>query len=194
MVRENLRRIANGSLRLHARDSMQERGDLTQLFHDNRTALKAFLYAKLRNPDDVEEALQDVFLRLHTIAPEAEIAAPRAFLFRIAGNLAIDMLRQQRRLQQRGAGAGAVDINDYAHALGSNEPSSERSLISREVLRRVLERLEALPEKTRRVFIMHRVEGKSYAAIAAQLGVTQKAIEYHMTRALADLRIAQEED
>lgn len=161
-----------------------------ELYRDNVRALRAFLKVKLQNPDDVEDVLQDVYVRLSNISDDVTIGAPKAFIFKIAANLAIDLLRQRRRHEQSGAGASALDAHDNENLLPSDEPSAEQVMISRETARRVLDGLERLSAKTKRVFIAHRFEGQSYAEIARELKVTVKAVEYHMTQALLHLRIA----
>ena len=63
--------------------------------------------------------------------------------------------------------------------------------IEAEELRRVYRRaLLAMPRRTRRIFLMHRLKGMSYREIASELGVGEKGVEYHMMRALARCRRA----
>ena len=58
-------------------------------------------------------------------------------------------------------------------------------------LRRVYRRaLLALPPKTRRIFLMHRLQQMSYCEIAEHFGISNQGVEYHMMRALARCRIA----
>jgi RNA polymerase sigma-70 factor (ECF subfamily) len=57
-------------------------------------------------------------------------------------------------------------------------------LVAERQLELVQGALAALPEKTRYVFLLHRFEGHTYATIAARLGLSAKAVEYHMSRAL----------
>lgn len=55
------------------------------------------------------------------------------------------------------------------------------------MLGRALIALDALPERTRSIFLLHRIDGYSYPEIADQLGVSRKAVEKHMTRAIKHL-------
>lgn len=50
--------------------------------------------------------------------------------------------------------------------------------------------LRAMPSKTRRIFLMHRIRCMTYAEIAEKLGIGGKGVEYHMMRALARCRRA----
>ena len=58
-------------------------------------------------------------------------------------------------------------------------------------LRRIFRRtLRAMPRRTRRVFLMHRLRGMTYRQISERLGIGEKGVEYHMMRALARCRRA----
>ena len=54
----------------------------------------------------------------------------------------------------------------------------------------VADTLRLLPEQTRRVFVMSRMEHKSGLEIAQALGLSLKGVEYHMSKALKELRVA----
>ena len=58
-----------------------------------------------------------------------------------------------------------------------------------EIRRKVREALDRLPAKTRRIFIASRVEGRTYAQIAAVEGVGVKSVEFHIGKALRQLRV-----
>jgi RNA polymerase sigma-70 factor (ECF subfamily) len=65
--------------------------------------------------------------------------------------------------------------------------SPERVLLGKEALVRATAVLLELPERTRMVFVMRRLEGMRYLDIAARLGISVSAVEKHMTRAMAHL-------
>jgi len=63
-------------------------------------------------------------------------------------------------------------------------PSSEQRAEFIEALERIADALEALPEKPRRAFIRFRLEGRSQAEIAAELGVSVSMVKKYIARAL----------
>jgi RNA polymerase sigma-70 factor (ECF subfamily) len=75
----------------------------------------------------------------------------------------------------------------------SDTPAGERVLIAREELARVEAALEALGERAREAFRLHRIEGLAQRAIAAQLGVSLSTIESDMRRAYRAIMDARED-
>jgi RNA polymerase sigma-70 factor (ECF subfamily) len=65
--------------------------------------------------------------------------------------------------------------------------SPERTVIGRENLDAVRAALDELPEKTRRIFLMNRIDGIPHRRIAEQMGITDEAVYYHVRRALERL-------
>jgi RNA polymerase sigma-70 factor (ECF subfamily) len=74
-----------------------------------------------------------------------------------------------------------------------DEASPERLLIGRENLSAVRAALDALPERTRRIFLMNRIEQISHRRIAEMLGISDEAVYYHIRRALERLAVLRDE-
>ena len=69
------------------------------------------------------------------------------------------------------------------------DETTERSVAFNELLEAIDRGVEGLPKKTRKVFQLNRLEGKSVPEIANVLNLSEKAIEYHITRSLKQLRL-----
>ncbi len=149
-----------------------------------REALARFLRARMGPAGDVEDVLQDVYLRVAAIDAGADIQNPRAYLYRLASNLLLDRVRSQRQTVARDDAWRQVHhlagpVEDIADA-----PSAEDVLAGRQRLAALLKALETLPPKTRRIFRMHKFEGLSYAEVAGRLGISRSGVEKHMIDAL----------
>lgn len=156
---------------------------LTSYF-EQREAMRRFFQARLGPDADVEDLLQDLYLKVVGLDAAAEVREPRAFLYRLASNLMMDRWRSGRRSAARDAA-----WREVVHVSGQTEdlddaPSAEAVVAGRERLGRLMAALERLPEKTRTIFRMHKFEGLSYAEVAAKLGVSRSTVEKHMMDAL----------
>ncbi len=144
--------------------------------------LQRFFASFRLNSQDVEDLTQEVFLRLARPSHRESLRQPDAFLFTLARNLVRD---RARRLQTRAA-RSAVNLEDLD--LPCDRPTPEESVEYEERLRRAAGALAGLKSETRRAFIMHRVQGCSYAEIASDMGVSVSMIEKHVMSAIASLR------
>jgi len=162
---------------------------LEALYRAHREELLRFLAARTGDPGDAEEILQEVWIRLGQTA-RAPIANGRAYLYRMAQNLAVDRLRERRRRMRREriwlddlAGAGPSEPADPA-------PNAEEAMLDREEGARLVSAVDTLPEGARRVFDLHKVEGLSHAEVATRLGISRSGVEKHMAVAMKYLRRA----
>jgi RNA polymerase sigma factor (sigma-70 family) len=130
---------------------------------------------------EAEDLAQEVILRV-LIQPNLSAGAQlRGYCFRAAANLWRD--RGRRRLTR-----GVVATWDDAAIYSLDEGNCpERVVAAREEIARVVGVLMELPERTRQVFILNRLEQLTYAQIAAGLGMALSTVEKHMIRALAYL-------
>lgn len=165
--------------------------DLAGLFAQHRDELQRFAQRRLGNREAAADLVQDTFVRFTAAmnsgangngGGQAEIDNPRAFLFRITGNLASDALRHDRVV------AGVIDPVELSHNHPAALPSPEVATVDRDLLRRLQVALAELPEAQRRVLALKRVVGLSHAEIARRTGMSPAAIEKNLARGLRRLR------
>ena len=130
--------------------------------------------------DDALDLTQEAFMRLFGSGKFAAIEFPRAYLTKIAHNSWLNRIRQQKR---RGILCPFDDAYD-----APTPPDQERRLEARDLRRAYWRALRPLSRKTRRIFLMHRLRGMTYLGIAEELGMSPKAIEKRIARALARCR------
>lgn len=140
-----------------------------------RKRLLRFIRARVRDPGDAEDVLQDVF----TAPVEANrllmpVEHVTGFLYRVARNRVSDLFRKKRP-QPLGEGA-LVDDEDAGPGIADLLPSpaaGPEALYARAVL---LDELEAalaeLPAEQRQAFVAHEIEGMSFKEMAAATGVS----------------------
>lgn len=144
--------------------------------------LRRFAAGMLRNPEDAEDLVQDVFLRVWRAAEsyDPDRAAVSTWVYRIATRLAID--RNRRTAFRRFLGLeSAPEPEDEA-------PGPEAVLAARQALAATRARLDALPDRQRRALLLRAVAGMAVPDIAATLGISPGAVEQLLVRARAGLR------
>lgn len=165
---------------------------LRQLCMTLRGELRRFLLARRVAEMDADDLLQDLFLRLETTVT-GPIRSPRAYLYQMLNNMAHTRRRTETRQQARDAGwlhLGGDRSADRGARRGNGDEdiadsaaNPEASLLARDHLTRVNERLDRLPERTAYVFRQYRIEGVSQKDIALDLGISLSAVEKHLQRA-----------
>lgn len=143
--------------------------------------LYARLLKLLKNSEHVEEVLQDVFLRLWN--KRKEIDSDRnfhAFIFRIADNLAIDLFRKISRDKVLQLELWAAAVSYYFH--------SEEKLLNKERMSILREAMETLPPKRKEIFILCKIEDRSYKEVAEILGVSVSTVSNQLVRAVKDVK------
>ena len=157
---------------------------ISSLYIEHIGEIRRFLARRLSCVDVAAELAHEVFIRYMVAEPQPPVQNPRAFLFRIAGNIAIDHARaNSQKPWQR------VDIADCTE-LASEYPSPERFAIARQQLDHLRRAIESLPPKCREIFIRHKFDGLPQADLAREYEVTVNAIEKHLVRALVQLRLS----
>lgn len=164
--------------------------DIGRLFALHRDELQRFALRRVGDRDRAADIVQDTFLRLANAVNESNplLDNPRAYLFRITGNLATDALRHIRMAD------GVLDRDGLDDSLPAAQPSPEAVALDRDLLRRLQSALAQLPEGQRQVLALKRLHGCSHAEISARTGFSAAAVEKNLTRALQRLRVALGED
>lgn len=134
---------------------------------------------------DAEDVLQEIWLRIGGMIPR-DIRHPDAYLTRMVANAVNSCLRRDGRQEALRQEVAAIMAGDAA-------VSTERIVAGRQAVAAVEAALAALPDRTREVFLLSRVEGHTHRSIAAQLGISEQTVHYHIRRTvdhLAPLRDA----
>ena len=155
--------------------------ELEQLFDEQRHVLLRRLTSLVRSKEQAADLVQEAFTRLCNLVRKQEVAYPEAFLYRTATNLAIDHLRgRSRRMSSLSDDSTYEDVLKVA----ALTPAPDRELSAKQQLRIVSRAITELPERTREAFLLHRVNGYSYPEIAAQLRISESAVEKLISRAI----------
>lgn len=143
---------------------------LIRAFLRHQDELLQFLVRKVDCRETAADLMQDTYLRIAQLEANEQILNPRAFLYRVAGNLAFDYLRRQLRREQWDGGEIPEDSV-------CSRPQPEAVLAGYENLLRLNRLLSQLPPQSRCLFIACRIEGKTYRQIADEQRISQKRAE-----------------
>ncbi|CAK7068593.1 RNA polymerase sigma-70 factor (ECF subfamily) [Kerstersia gyiorum] len=146
--------------------------------------LERWLRRWVSTPADAADFAQDTFVQLLIRKGGVDIGDnPRALLVRIAKARLIDHWRHQE--------VERIYLEALAAQPEAEAPSPESILLVREALMRIDAMLGAMPERTRTIFLMVRVDGMRHAEIAERLGMAETSVKRHVQRAyLACLSLA----
>jgi RNA polymerase sigma-70 factor (ECF subfamily) len=157
-------------------------------FRMHQPALVAFLGRRLDGDQTTAaELAQDTFVRLIAAPRGLDGGDLRGLIFRIARNLLADGKRRDATRRRTEAAILARD-------LALRPPAPDRVLADRQALARTLEAIERLPPRCQEVFVLHRFEEMSYAAIASRCGISLSMVEKHIQKALDRIADAQDAD
>ncbi|MEM7370573.1 MAG: RNA polymerase sigma-70 factor [Bacteroidota bacterium] len=130
------------------------------------------------------EAAQDItqkaFITLWEKRSEIDpTLSTKAYLFTIVKNRSLNYIRDNNKYRSK-----ILDIDCGDIEIGKEEDY----FAEKELKQKIREALNTLPEKCRKVFEMSRYEEKKYKEIAEELGIAQKTVEAHMSKAIKTLR------
>lgn len=160
---------------------MSQSKPLMDAFSEHQNALLRFLQQRLGCPDTANDILQKMaekFLKLHE---PSNIDNQRAYLYQTARNEVIDHFRREQRRASYEAHSAQIQ-GELDHRNAERVRSATDSL---EVLQSAL---EELPELSREIVYLYRIEGLKQKQIAHQLKLNLSTVEKHLSRALKHCR------
>jgi len=141
--------------------------------------IRNFLHYKIGDLSQAEDLAQEAFLRLWQACGKVAPDKAKAYLFTVANNLFLDQVKHQRvvyKFQQR------------TTVKTTTSESPEYLLEAAEFEERLRSAIARLPEKNRTVFLLNRIDRLTYQEIADRIGISKKAVEKRMSKALVELR------
>jgi RNA polymerase sigma factor (sigma-70 family) len=149
---------------------------ITTVFVENESYLKRFIRRFLSRAQDIEDVVQDTYIRARCAEEKTVISSPKSFLFRIARNEALMELRKKSRR-----------ITDYIEELDTpealdGEASVEDQAIAEQRLGIFCQSALEMTPRCRKAFLMCKVYGLSYKEVASQLGISVSGVEKHVAK------------
>jgi len=135
------------------------------------------LTRRLGSPDLASEALNETYLRLDGMRELGPVRSPKAYLFRIALNIAADRRRAEKRRLTSDEVDALLDIPD-------DRPDAARVIEDRSEVNLLRHAIAELPERRRRVLMLSRIDGVPNREIAAHLGITVRTVEMDLKQAI----------
>ncbi|GBL04349.1 RNA polymerase sigma factor [Glaciecola sp. KUL10] len=137
------------------------------------------MVSKLVPPKEIEDIVQETYVRICQLECEDKIEKPKSFLMKTARNLALDYNKKaETRLSDHAETENDYllhkDENDevYAHIASNNEFAE------------FCEAVRQLPQQCRRVFVLKKVYGYSQKEIAKDMNISQSTVEKHISQGL----------
>ncbi|WP_102945135.1 RNA polymerase sigma factor [Stenotrophomonas sp. VV52] len=152
---------------------------LTELLIRERPALLRLVRRILGSDSSAEDVIQAIWFKARGVDGSVAIDNPRAYLYRLTTNLATDQGRKRSRQARL--------LADH-YLWGPDEVlSTEEQAMAQDELQRVLAAADHLPEPTRTIFRLNRLQGLTQAEIARRRGVSVTTVENHVRAALQRL-------
>lgn len=141
--------------------------------------LRRMLLRRGRSHAEAEDLIQDAFLKMQEYCEGGkQVHHPESFMARTVLRLASNARRDEHRELY-----SDLETEELA-LIVSAEPTPDQLLAAEECLRKMRDALDAVSPRTREIFFMQRLDGRTYAEIAQRMGISVSAVEKHMASAL----------
>src|SRR5438067_7206661 len=153
---------------------------ILKAYLENEAALKRFLRRFMKSRDAIDDLAQEAFLRAFAAESARLIESPKAFLFKVAKNLALNALAKQSSVTIEPLG----DFEGQEVLEDSSQAAVDDAVDGRERIRVLARAIAALPPQCAKVFILRKMQGLSQKEIAARLGISVRTVENHVALGL----------
>lgn len=147
------------------------------LMKDFNQALVRMLQLRLGSYEDAREIAQEAYAKLLVVGDKKVVSYHRAYLFRIAQNLATDLLRRRAYMER----PEPADLGLWRDPVANPERSARLS----QVVEKLPAILAQLPHNCTEAFRLVRIQQLSFAEAATRMGLTERMVRIHVARALA---------
>ncbi len=138
----------------------------------------------MRNPADVPDIAQEVYIRLLRVSRVESIRSPEAYLFTVAQHVV-----QQHALRQRSIPPAEEITGMLEPPAAPSEHDPALDTAAQQFAEKLEGTLDNLPPRARAAFILHRRDGLSPDEIAGQLGISRAMVKKYLLKALVRLRV-----
>lgn len=167
--------------------SMMSFSDIYTLYYK-----RSFMFVKsyVRYDQIAEDITSESLIQLWETMKTETVEHPLALLITILRNRSLNYLKRQETKLEVMENISSVQIRDINYRIMSLEACDPSAIYTDDINHIINKTLNSLPEQTQRIFRMSRYEQMPVKEIAEKMGVSSKTVEYHITKALKELRIS----
>lgn len=154
--------------------------DLLNSFLRNETALRKYLSRFFSCEQDIEDAVQETFLKTFAASTKTEILSPKSFLFRVAKNTALNAVSKKSNTTTE----LYEDSQNSNVLIDKGQVSAEEQLDSRRKLFVFSKAVAQLSPNCRKVLILRKIEGLKVKEIARHMNISVSGVEKHIAAGL----------
>jgi RNA polymerase sigma factor (sigma-70 family) len=147
-----------------------------QVFLENKAAIKRYLGRFSLRTEDIEDLAQETFIRAFAAESTQKIRFPKALLFRIARNLALN----EKAKMSNATTESLEDLAETSVIVDVGQIAADEELSARQEIRLLAQAVANLPPQCSRVFLLRKVNGLSYRQIADRLNISVSTVEKHV--------------
>jgi RNA polymerase sigma-70 factor (ECF subfamily) len=140
--------------------------------------LRRFIFFKTQDIDKAEDLLQDTFIKLWENCSKVNFEKAKSYLFTVANNSFLNTIKHEK----------VVRNHQQSSSTKHTFESPEFIMLEKEFMDKLQKTIDSLPLKQKEVFLLSRIEKKTYKEIAEYLDISVKAVEKRMHSALLVLR------
>jgi len=162
----------------HSKKSTAGTQSVFMAYQESRGFLMKYLRRFYDNRQDIEDALQESFLKTYEIEKKQHIDTPAAYLFMTVNNFARRDLKKKSRM--RTEPIEEIDLSSLYIGMQAVEEGFE----ARQTLAIFCEAADSLPDQCRKAFLLRKVQGFSQKEIAKTMGISESTVEKHLAKGL----------
>ena len=143
---------------------------LVQALHPHERDLRTYLRARFPSLSDVDDLIQETYARLLRARNCGQATLTRAYLFVVARNVGIDLIRRNRIVP--------IERIDSPQCLSvvDDKPDAAETVSHDQELALLADAMQSLPKRCREILLLRRIEGLSHRAIAERLGIAEGTV------------------
>lgn len=145
-----------------------------EFIQPHESMLRGWLRSRFGAQCDVDDLVQETYMRIAQARARGEVQTPKAFLFATARNIALDQLRRLRT-----ANAKPLAENEALHVF--DDADVAETVARNQELALLTEAIQTLPDRCRQIFTLRKVYGLSPGEIADKLGISENTISAQLS-------------
>ena len=154
----------------------------SEMVRPHEPALRAYLRGRFSCLSDIDDIIQETYARLLRARETGKATLTRAYLFVIARNIALDVIRRRQIISID----ALADIERLS--VVEDSPGTPEALSHEQELKLLAEAIRALPPRCAEIVALRRIEGLSYRAVAERLGIAESTVNTQLAIGLIRCR------